>query len=80
MKPNSLRQQFITDTQGNTVGVFLPIEDYRRIAPFPQQKDDQEQEKLTLLNQASQDPLFLADLQESMNDFKQIGFRMQEVD
>lgn len=72
MKPNSLRQQFITDTQGNTIGVLLPIEDYQHIAPFLQQKDDQELEKLTLLNQASQDPLFLADLQESMNDFQQI--------
>lgn len=68
MKPNSLRQQFITDTQGNTIGVLLPIEDYQRIAPFLQRKDDQEQEKLALLNQASQDPLFLADLQESMEE------------
>lgn len=68
MKPSSLRQQFITDAQGNTIGVLLPIEDYQRIAPFLQRKDDQEQEKLALLNQASQDPLFLADLQESMEE------------
>lgn len=68
MKPSSLRQQFITDAQRNTIGVLLPIEDYQRIAPFLQWKDDQEQEKLALLNQASQDPLFLADLQESMEE------------
>ncbi len=72
MNANTLRQQFITDTQGNAIAVILPIEDCQRIAPLLQRKSDLEQKKLTLLKQAAQDPLLLADLQESMNDFKQV--------
>ncbi len=72
MNAHTLRQQFITDTHGNAVAVILPIEEYQRIAPLLQRKGDTEQKKLALLKQAAQDPFFLADLQESMNDFKQV--------
>ncbi len=72
MNAHTFRQQFITDTQGNAVAVILPIEEYQRIAPLLQRKGNSEQEKLALLKQAAQDPLFFADLQESMNDFKQV--------
>lgn len=73
MNAHTLRQQFITDTQGNAVAVILPIEEYQRIAPLLQRHGNSEKEKLALLKQAAHDPLFLADLQESMNDFKQVN-------
>lgn len=78
MSPTTINKQFITDKQGRQLGVILPIEDYLRVEPILQQyeldrKDaslEAEEEKLRLIEQAANDPLFLADLREAMNDFK----------
>lgn len=78
MNPITINKQFITDKQGRQLGVILPIEDYLRVEPILQQyeqdrKDaslEAEEEELRLIEQAANDPLFLADLREAMNDFK----------
>ncbi|NUO84393.1 hypothetical protein HUU05_30325 [candidate division KSB1 bacterium] len=68
------------DNQGRQLGVILPIDDYSRVEPFLQQYErgsreassETEEEKLRLVEQAANDPLFLADLREAMNDFKHV--------
>lgn len=78
MNPITISKQFITDKQGRQLGVILPIEDYLRVEPILRQyeqdhKDaslETEEEKLRLIEQAANDPLFLADSRDAMNDFK----------
>ncbi len=66
-----LKRQFISDAAGNPVGVILPLEEYTLVADTLDQRltallDD----KLRQMEQASHDPLFKADLEETMAAFE----------
>jgi hypothetical protein len=74
----TIRKQFIMDAQGREIGVILPIEDYIFVEPLLRQREQQNpdtiqetlEEKLRKIELAANDPLFIADLQEAMDDFK----------
>ena len=66
-----LRRQFITDAAGNPVGVILPLEEFafveetlKQRLPAPGTPD-----KLTQMEQAADDALFIDDLREAMGAF-----------
>jgi len=66
-----LKRQFITDAEGNPVGVILPLEEFALVEetlkqrlPFPDTAD-----KLVQMEQATNDTLFMNDLREAMNAF-----------
>jgi hypothetical protein len=66
-----LKRQFITDSAGKPVGVILPLEQFALVEEileeqFPATNDV---EKLERMRQAAHDPLFLADLHETMSAF-----------
>lgn len=66
-----LKRQFITDTEGNTIGVILPAEEYKLVADILDRRTSSslDSDKLVQMEQAAQDPLFLADSQETMSQF-----------
>jgi hypothetical protein len=66
-----LKRQFITDVSGQPIGVILPLEEYALIEEILEQHTQllDETDKLHQMEQAVQDPLFMADLQEVMSDF-----------
>lgn len=69
-----LKRQFITDESGNRIGVILPMEEYNLVKSVLEQTphtDDTDADKLADMALAAEDPLFLADLQETMADFAQ---------
>ena len=67
----ALKRQFITDGEGNAIGVILPLEEYALVEELLEQRtlSSGEADRLTLMEQAARDPLFLADLQETMAAF-----------
>lgn len=66
-----LKRQFITDTTGKAIGVILPLEEFALVADLLEQRllHDQHEAKLRQMEVAAQDPLFLADLTETMTAF-----------
>ncbi len=66
-----LRRQFITDAAGNPIGVILPLEEYTLVADsLDQRLTAQLDAKLRQIEQAIHDPLFMADLEETMAAFE----------
>ena len=68
-----LKRQFITDADGKRIGVILPLEEYSLVADTLEQRlatrfDD----KVRQIEQAGHDPLFLADLQDTMVAFEHV--------
>jgi hypothetical protein len=73
MATTVLKRQFITDAEGNPVGVILPLEEFALVKEileqrFPTIKAD----KLDQIEQAAKDPLFMADLHETMSAFAEV--------
>lgn len=68
MTTATLKRQFIQDAVGNPIGVILPLEEYKRIAPLlgDEAYPDQDSVMLQQIEYAARDPLFLADLRETM--------------
>ena len=68
MTATTLRRQYIRDAGGNAIGVILPIEEYNRVASLLEERfvDDPDKERLEQIEYAVRDPLFLADLRETM--------------
>ena len=66
-----LKRQFITDAEGRPIGVILPLEEFALIERTLEQRLSERSvdEKIALIEQAANDPLFLADLQETMDAF-----------
>jgi hypothetical protein len=66
-----LKRQFITDTAGNPIGVILPLEEYALVREILEQRAEppSETDQLDRMAQAVHDPLFMADLQETMSAF-----------
>jgi hypothetical protein len=71
MSTSVLKRQYITDANGNRIGVILPLEEFALIEQVLEQRlsDPVLAEKISLIEKASHDPLFLADLRETMDDF-----------
>lgn len=67
----ALKRQFITDTAGNPIGVILPMEEYALVEEILEQRSPipGEADKLDQIEQAANDPLFMADLRETMLAF-----------
>lgn len=66
-----VKRQFITDVSGQPIAVILPLEEYALIEEILEQHTQllDEADKLHQMEQAVQDPLFMADLQEVMSAF-----------
>jgi hypothetical protein len=65
-----LVRQFIKDTMGQPVAVILPIEEYALVRPILENRDQELGGKLREMELAARDPLFLADLRETMAAFE----------
>ena len=66
-----LKRQYITDAAGKPIGVILQVEEFALVAETLEQRlaSQQTAAKLHQMEAASRDPLFLADLSETMADF-----------
>jgi hypothetical protein len=66
-----LKRQFITDAAGNPLGVILPLEEYALVQEVLEQhaRLTSETDQLDRMAQAVRDPLFMADLHETMTTF-----------
>ena len=71
MTGTTLKRQFITDAAGNPVGVILPLEEFMLVEEILEQRfpSPGEADKLDQMGQAAHDPLFMADLHETMAAF-----------
>jgi len=69
-----LKRQFITDAAGKPVGVILPLEEFALVEEILEQRlpTPDEADKLDQMEQAVHDPLFMADLCETMSAFAEI--------
>lgn len=63
-----LQRQFIRDAGGNPIGVILPLDEYARVASLLGDREmmDEETIKLQQIEYAVGDPLYLADLRDTM--------------
>jgi hypothetical protein len=65
-----LKRQFITDAGGNPIGVILPLSEFALVQEILEQRPRlQEIDQLKQMRQAANDPLFMADLHETMTAF-----------
>ena len=71
MTTTTLKRQFITDEEGNPIAVILPLEEFALVKDILDQRSQttDEADKLAQIEQAAQDPLFMADLRETMSAF-----------
>jgi hypothetical protein len=73
MTTTTLKRQFITDAEGNPIAVILPMEEFALVKDVLDQRDRtaDEANKLAKMEQAAHDPLFMADLRETMSAFSE---------
>jgi hypothetical protein len=71
MSTTTLKRQFITDEEGNPIAVILPLEEFALVRDILDQRSRTTDEagKLAQIEQAAEDPLFMADLRETMSVF-----------
>jgi hypothetical protein len=71
MTTTTLKRQFITDEEGNPIAVILPLEEFALVKDILDRRSQtiDEADKLAQIEQAAQDPLFTADLRETMSAF-----------
>jgi hypothetical protein len=71
MTTTVLKRQFITDAMGNPIGVILPLEEFALVEDILEQHFpiSNEADKLDQMEQAVNDPLFMADLHDTMSAF-----------
>jgi hypothetical protein len=74
MTKTALKRQFIRDTAGNPVGIILPLEEFALVEEILEQQSQtlSEADKLDQMEQAAHDPLFMADLRETMSAFVEV--------
>jgi len=77
----ALKRQIINDEIGNPIGVILPFEEYTLIEKIlnkrlPVTKVDS---RIALIEQATNDPLFMADLEETMLAYAEADAEWWEV-
>ena len=66
-----LKRQFITDAGGNPIAVILPLSEFALVRDVLEQRTalPSEASKLEQIKQAASDPLFMADLRQTMTAF-----------
>lgn len=71
MSISVLKRQIIKDAEGKPIGVILPMEEYLMIErSLPREGvADIQADKLNRMKHATNDTLFMADLNETMNSF-----------
>ena len=74
MSTTILKRQFITDASDNPIGVILPLDEFALVRNIleryrPLLGPAQAADPLAQMEQAANDPLFLADLHETMAAF-----------
>ena len=71
MTTTVLKRQFIADAAGNPIGVILPLEEFALVKRILGQRFPtlSEADKLAQMEQAANNPLFMADLRETMSAF-----------
>ena len=76
----ALKRQIITDVEGNPIAVILPIEEFALIQDLLNQHTGTkaETDKLAQMKRAARDPLFLADLRETMSAFAKVDAQWWE--
>ena len=76
-----LKRQWIRDTAGNPIGVILPLEEFALVEAILEQRfpSVDEADKLDRMKQAAHDPLFIADLQETMAAFADVDAEWWEA-
>lgn len=74
-----LPRQFITNTQGQAITVILPMKEYEQIKDILDQKAQEEERMLKEMETAVNDPLFMADLVETMESFETIDNEWWEI-
>jgi hypothetical protein len=74
-----LVRQFIKDATGQPIAVILPIEEYALIRPILESRDQELAGKLTEMQFAATDPLYLADLREAMMAFQSTDTEIGEL-
>jgi len=67
-----VKRQVIRDAEDNPIAVILPIEEFALVKDLLDQRSRSagDADKLAQMSQAAQDPLFLADLDETMSAFE----------
>jgi hypothetical protein len=82
MAAHALKRQFIRDSEGNPIGVILPLEEFAlveetltKLLLVPSTAC-----KLAQMEKAANDDLFMADLCETMNAFEQVDAQWLEPD
>lgn len=66
----TLQRQFIHDLNGNPVGVILSLEEFALIKDVLEKRTTSPSlDPVAQMTQAANDPLFMADLHETMADF-----------
>lgn len=67
----TIKRQFIADADGRPVAVLLPLEEYALIEEFLERRlaARANDTRLAQIAQAADDPLFIADLRETMDAF-----------
>ena len=66
MLQTTLARQFITDMQGKPIAVILPIKEYNLVKNMLEEKVQEEAQMLMESKKAANDPLLLADIEETM--------------
>ena len=66
-----LKRQFILDADGRRIGVILPVEEYELVSETLEQRLAAQQRDAQLhdMEVAASDPLFLADVRDTMDAF-----------
>ncbi len=82
MAAHALKRQFIRDSEGNPIGVILPLEEFAlveetltKLLLAPSNAG-----KLAQMEKAVNDDLFMDDLCETMNAFEQVDAQWSELD
>jgi hypothetical protein len=73
MTTTVVKRQVIRDTEDNPIAVILPMEEFALVKDALDQRARTmtDAAKLAKIKQAAQDPLFLADMRETMSAFTQ---------
>ncbi len=82
MAAHVLKRQFIRDSEGNPIGVILPLEEFALVEESLKQRLQATSiaEKINQMKKAAKDDLFMDDLRETMNVFEQADAHWSESD
>ncbi len=71
MPPTDTRHQFVTDAEGNQVGVILPLKEFELLEETLNRRVHvhSKADKLAQMEEAANDEMFMADLCDTMSAF-----------